>query len=177
MNIKDESLYQCLQKTGLRELPDAVTQQDNDKYTYLTAIVLTVRTNGMEAYCVAENDGAGLSVKHDYGPCAAIREIKAVYPVRKLDRSVVPDLRNDAEIKQYLCKSLYSTQEIDALLSTDGKSPEQIKSDRDKIFQYVVKASVDFSNRKKQETERVAEVKSYKSRIKKDVKGKSKGTD
>lgn len=177
MNIKEESLYQCLQKTGLRELPEAFSPADNDKYTYLSAIVLTARTNGMEAYCVAENDGTGLSVKHDYGPCAAIREIKAIYPVRKLDRSVVPDLRNDNEIKKYLCKNLYSTQEIETLLSRDGKSDERIKADREKVFQYVIKASVDFSNRKKQEAVRVAEVKSYKSRIKKDGKGKSQRAD
>lgn len=177
MNIKEESLYRCLQKTGLRELPEAITPTDNDKYTWLSAIVLTARTNGMEAYCVAENDGAGLSIKHDFGPCVAIREIKTIYPVRKLDRSVIPDLRNDNEIRQYLCKSLYSTQEIDALLSVDDKSDTQIKTDREKLFQYIVKASVDFSNRKKQEEARVAEVKSYKSRITKDGKRKSKRAD
>lgn len=168
---------QCLQKTGLRELPEALTYDENDKYTFLSAIVLTVRMNGMEAYCVAENDGTGLSIRHDFGPCIAIREITRIFPIQRLDRSIVPDLKNDAEIRQYLCKNLYSTQEIDALLAYDGKSKEQIKADREKIFQYIIKASVDFSNRQKREVERVAEVKSYKSRIKKDGKAGKKKAD
>lgn len=172
MNIKEISLQECLRKTGLRELPEPVAEGDYDRYTFLSAIVLTVRMNGTEAYCVAENDGTGLSIKHDFGPCSAIREITAVYPLQRLDRRVVPDLRTDEAIMQYLCKNKFSAEEIAALLSRDGKTDAQIKADRDKIRQYIVKTAVDENNRKKQEESRVAEVKSYKSRISKNGKRK-----
>lgn len=163
VTIKESSLQGCLQKLGLRALPK---QETGDRNNILQAVVLTRRTNGMESYCIAENDGSGkLAITKDFGPCAAIYSILAVYPIQSVDKKILPDFRSDKQIVDYLCKSIYNKEDIERLLSKEGKSPEQIKTDRKTVKDYVVKTAIDFEKRKAKEVERVAEVNAYTSRI------------
>lgn len=169
MTIKDETLQLCLQKAGLTELPEAISVDGSDGKTFMTAIALTLRSNGMESYCVVENDGMGKPfIKADFGPLAAVVEIKNIYPVQALDKSVLPPFKSDEDIVKYLCKSLYSEKEIRPLLNDNLKNKEQIAKDHATVKGYIVKAAMDFAKRKAAESERVKEIKTYKSRIKND---------
>lgn len=161
---KEESLQTALQKCGLRELPKAIKLEDTRMC--MSAIMLTKRVNGTEAYVYAENDGNGnLSIVADYGPCVAIYSIESIHPVKMLDKKIMPDLRSDKQIIEYLCKSAYDRSEIEPLLSKEGKTAEQIKADRETVRQYIGKVAVGFAKRQQAEAERVDEIKNYKSRI------------
>lgn len=161
---KEESLQLALQKTGLRKLPKAMKQDGTQ--TFLSAIVLTRRSNGTEAYAYAENDGDGKPhIKKDFGPCVTIASIEEVYPVQILDKKVIPDLRSDKQIMEYLSKGGYERSEIETLLSRADKTSEQINSDRNKVKQYVTRVAIECERRRAQEEERVAKIRSYKSRI------------
>lgn len=167
---KEESLQACLQKVGLRVLPPALEKGSND--SFLTAIVLTKRMNGTEAYCYAENDGDNKpSIKIDYGPSVSIASIEAVYPVQRIDSRVVPHLRNDEEIVQYLCKNRYDTADIEKLLDNAGKTSDMIEKDRATVRSYILKTAIEFKKLNAKEEERVEEIKNYSKRIK---NGKSK---
>ena len=164
IGIKEETLQMALQKTGLRELPKAL--KPSDMQTFLSAIVLTKRINGIESYAYAENDGdGGINIKEDFGPCVRIQSIESIHPVKTIDRKILPDLRSDKQIVEYLCKSRYDKNEIEGLLSKDGKTIEQIKEDRAIIKGYISKQAIDFAKRKDAEESRVNEMKSYKSRV------------
>lgn len=167
---KEESLIKCLNKVGLRELPPALEKGSAD--SFLTAIVLTKRMNGTEAYCYAENDGDNKpTIKIDYGPSIGIVEIVSVHPVQRIDSRVVPYLRNDEEIVQYLCKNRYNKDDIEKMLDDTNKTSDMIKKDRATVRSYILKTAIELQKLKVQEEERVEEIKNYSKRIK---NGKSK---
>lgn len=165
ITIKEASLQECLQVAGLIELPRSISPDEN--VAFMKAIVLTLRTNGQEAYCIAENDGDnGLSIVSDFGPSVAIRSIISIHPTQMIDKKVLPDFRSDKQIISYLCKSHYDNVLIERLLSKKDKTPEQIKADRDTIRGYVFKIAIEAAKKKENERERVENIKSYTSRIK-----------
>lgn len=162
---KEESLQQCLQKVGLRELPPALEKGSTD--SFLTAIVLTKRMNGTEAYCYAENDGDNKpTIKIDYGSSIGIVEIVSVHPVQRIDSRVVPHFRNDEEIVQYLCKNRYDKADIENLLDNTGKTSYMIEKDRATVRSYILKTAIEFQKLNAKEEERVEEIKNYSKRIK-----------
>ena len=174
MKNSEYTLGECLNKCGLRSLPDALTNSEQARW--INAIVL-VSKGGVEEYCIAKNDGNGKpSITHDFGVCRAITFIKNIYPIERLsDNDIIPRFKNDAEIVQYLCKSKYDRSEIELLLSVDGKSPEQIEADRSEINRRINDLALGAQKRKIAERKRVNEIKEFAESNQSQKKTKSNG--
>lgn len=152
MTQKELTLTECLSATGLRALPKPIAEGENK--IWLSGIAL-VSKGGLEEYCLVTSDIDGKpSVSRDFGACRAISRIISVHPIECFSGfDVIPPLKNDKSIVTYLCKSRHDPAKIEALLSTEGKSEEQIRSDRAVIDKLIKELA--FKNAKAKQAERV----------------------
>ena len=149
MNTEEYTLGECLSACGLRELPPKIGADCNQ--TWLRAICEVLKVGGRREYCLCENDGHGKPViKRDFGLCAAIVAVDAIYPFEFADRTIVPAFKSDAEIVHYLSKSKYDKAEIEALLEA---------GDREEIQRRIHEVALGAQKRKKSEEERVRKMK------------------
>lgn len=161
---KDESLQMCLQKTGLRALPKALSQGENK--IWINAIVL-VRKIGIENYCLATNNGFGLpQITQDFGPCIAITQIVSIHPIECVSGKFVPDLRSKQQIITFLVKNGHNEAVITELLNKDGKTPEQIKEDKAIVQGYINRAAVSLAKQELAERERCRNIREYAEKVK-----------
>ena len=137
MDSKTSTLGECLSATGLRSLPEPL--KDGEKKIWIEAIVL-VSKGGLEEYCLATNNGLGIpSISRDFGACRAISRIISVHPIEQFDgKNIIPTFKDDNAILIYLTKNAYPVAVIENLLKTDGKTEQEIKTDREIINKYVV---------------------------------------
>ena len=161
MTPQEETLQLALQETGLRALPSKITSGYNK--TWLRAIALVTKIGGRKEYCLCDNDGNGRPIiKRDFGACAAIVSIDDLFPYEETEKADIPVLKTDKQIITYLCKSKYDKAEIEALLSTEGKTKEQIAADRATIDGYIKDLAVGYQKRKSDEVRRVRNLKNKK---------------
>lgn len=162
MDSKSYTLGECLSATGLRSLPKPIAEGENK--IWLSGIAL-VSKGGMEEYCLVTSDIDGRpSVTRDFGVCRAISMIVAVYPVECYSGfDIIPPLKNDKSIVTYLCKNRHDTAEIEALLSSEGKSEEQASRDRALVGRYIRELAFRNAKAKQAERERVNKLKNYKA--------------
>lgn len=165
ITVKQETLQRALQLTGLSELPKPLTQSNNA--TWIRAIVLVTKLGGIQSYCLADNNGFGLpAIKHDLGPSKCIVSIDAIYPYEKLDKRFTPDLRSDKQIVEFLSRNGHNAASIEALLSKEGKSQDDITADRAIVKSYIYNAGIQLAKKTLDEEQRCAEIKQYTKRIK-----------
>lgn len=158
------TLQQALQDFGLRELPEEWNPAKSD---IIDGIALVSKIGGIRNYCKVAADGNGkLSVKRDYGKSLRIQEIEKVYAVHVIEKRFKPGLHNDNDILTFLRFSEHPREELESLLSTEGKTEEQIKRDRAIVDGYVQKATLDSAKQTLKEEERCKELKEYSKRIK-----------
>lgn len=160
MDNKSYTLGECLSATGLRALPKPIAEGENK--IWLSGIAL-VSKGGFEEYCLVTSDIEGRpSVSKDFGECRAINRFIAIYPVECYSGfDIIPPLKTDKSIVTYLCKSRHDPAEIEALLSTEGKSEEQIRKDRAVIDKYIKELAFRNAKAKQAERERVNKMKYY----------------
>lgn len=155
MTPLEETLQLALQDFGLRALPKE--WKPNAGAIFVDGIALVVKATGKEYARVANSDGK-ISIVRDYGRCSMVIAVEKYYAVNTIDKSAIPDLRSDKQIVQYLCKSVYDPAEIEALLSKEGKTPEQAKADRDEVKRRVNDLALKYQKRKLAEEKRVKNI-------------------
>lgn len=148
----DYTLVEALKAAHISVLPKAIMTEYNK--IWVNALCLVTKAGGRQGFCLCENDGNGNCViKQDFGTCATIIHIDTIFPYVEVDKKYIPDLRSDKQIIEFLCKSEHRRSDIEALLSKDGKTDEQIKADRATVKEYVNRLAL--KNAKMNEIERI----------------------
>lgn len=151
------TLQAALQVTGIVGLPKAI---DADyKGTWIKAICLVTKVTGRQNYVLADNDGNGNAViKRDFGSSATIARIDSIHPYEELDERFTPNLRGDEAKATFLAKKGYDAEEIANLQSTEGKSKEQIKADKETVKSYIDRVAVGMAKETLAEEARCQEI-------------------
>ena len=98
---KLESLKKCLEHANSFELPKEFDKDSGDYW--LKAIVLVKKHNMSENYAIAERNSQGKAiVVRDFGAISPLESIEKVYPYVILDKSLIPDFKDENEIKEYI---------------------------------------------------------------------------
>lgn len=144
ITIKDKTLQECLEKTGLRELPKPLQEGK----VWIDGIALVTRINGIESYVLVQNDGEGNpNVVRDFGPCVMIKKIETIYPLNVLDKRSLPDLRSNKAMLDFLVRFGHDKEKAVALLNKDEKTEDEIAADRaavkNSIFKIAIKLAKD----------------------------------
>lgn len=138
----NNGLLDALKAIGWPDLPNPIDA--NYKKRWIKAIVKVRKYNGSESYCIAVNDGNGKPhIIKDFGPTSIISNVISIHPYEETSKKLIPWFRTDRQIVSYLTKSDYDASEITALLSKDGKTPEQIKRDRDIVNGYIEQVAIE----------------------------------
>lgn len=132
----NNTLETALRVAQLGDLPPAI--DDVYKKHWLKAIVKIQRSNGETGYCLAVNDGNNKPrIIRDFNPTGIIVRVLSVHPYEETTRNIIPFFNTEAQVVKYLCKSDFKRPEIEALLSKEGKTPEQINADNEVIKGYI----------------------------------------
>lgn len=164
ISIKEDSLQQALQATGLRGLPKA--SSPTSKEIWLKGIALVSKFKGIKNYCLVDNNNGRPHLTRDFGPALHIISIDEIYPYEVLDKKNIPDLRSPEEIVKYLVSNGYQAEEIRNLLSKDGKSSDEVKKDKDIVKNYITIAAIKNAKIMAKERERCEKLRNFKDRIK-----------
>lgn len=144
-NIEEDSLTEALSYAKLNCLPNEWEERGG---VWTKAVVHVLKVNTTKNYAIAVNDGTGNpSIVKDFGSTSRIVLVDKIYPFYYLDSSYQPDLRNKADIINYLSNNGFQESDIKQLLSNkrkDGqeKTDDEKKSDREIVKKYVIKISV-----------------------------------
>lgn len=161
LTTKAITLQKELQATGLRDLPEEWTPESGD--IWINAIILCTKSNGLQEYVFAINDGNNRPIiKRDSGTPAAIKTYNKYYPVDKLEKRFVPALRSLAAQKEFLIKYGYSAKEMEILFSKDGKTAEQVDADRKTIKGYINRVALKLAQQTLAEEKRCRNIKKTK---------------
>lgn len=142
MKYMNNGLLDALKVAGCADLPKPI---DNAyKKTWIKAIVKVRKYNGTESYCLAVNDGSGETrIIRDFGSTAIIAEVVSIHPyVEAPAQNIIPHFVNDEQRVKYLHKFGYNDAKIEALLSEDGKSFDQVENDRAIVNSYIEIAAI-----------------------------------
>lgn len=132
----NNGLEESLRVAQIGDLPPEI-DKDYKKH-WLKAIVKIQRANGYIGYCLAVNDGnGGANIIRDFNPTGIIVNILSIHPYEEVTRNIIPRFANDAQVIKYLCKSDFKRSDVEPLLVTEGKTPEQIKADREIVKGYI----------------------------------------
>lgn len=166
MTPQDITMQECLSAVGLRSLPQKLDL--NDDRTWLRAIALVTKVGGRKEFCLCENDGKGHpNVKRDFGVCASIVQVCAIFPYEFADNTIVPTFKDDNEIIHYLTKSKYDRAEIEALLKA---------GDREEINRRINDLALSAQKSKIAEKKRCEEIKEFAQKAKEEKeKSRSNG--
>lgn len=132
----NNGLEEALRVAQVGDLPPEI-DKDYKKH-WLKAIVKIQRANGYIGYCLAVNDGnGGANIIRDFNPTGIIASILSIHPYEEATHNIIPRFANDAQVIKYLCKSDFKRSDVEPLLVTEGKTPEQIKADREIVRGYI----------------------------------------
>ena len=150
----NNGLEEALRVAQVGDLPPEI-DKDYKKH-WLKAIVKIQRSNGNIGYCLAVNDGNGdANIIRDFNPTGIIVNILSVHPYEEVTRNIIPRFANDAQVIKYLCKSDFNRSDVELLLATEGKTPEQIKADREVVRGYITQVATKQA-RALEETKRIS---------------------
>ena len=150
----NNGLEEALRVAQVGDLPPEI-DKDYKKH-WLKAIVKIQRSNGNIGYCLAVNDGnGGANIIRDFNPTGIIVNILSVHPYEEATRNIIPRFANDAQVIKYLCKSDFNRSDVELLLATEGKTPEQIKADREVVRGYITQVATKQA-RALEETKRIS---------------------
>lgn len=150
----NNGLEEALRVAQVGDLPPEI-DKDYKKH-WLKAIVKIQRSNGNIGYCLAVNDGnGGANIIRDFNPTGIIVNILSVHPYEEATRNIIPRFANDAQVIKYLCKSDFKRPDVELLLATEGKTPEQIKADREVVNGYIMQVATKQA-RELEETKRIS---------------------
>lgn len=156
MESKNEqiSLTECLSLSRITELP----KEWDGKRIWLKTIVKVTKCDNSKNYALADNNGRNKpSIMRDFGNCARIVSIDAIYPTYYMSENQKPDLRNKADIVEYLYHAGYNKENVEFLLGTVGKNGEdktdaEKKADKETVKMWVnevaIKMQLDVLNEK-----------------------------
>ena len=137
----NNGLEEALRVAQIGDLPPAI--DETYKRHWLKAIVKIQRSNGEIGYCLAVNDGNDKPrIIRDINPTGVIVKILSVHPYEESTRNIIPFFNTQEQVIKYLCKGDFRRPEIEALLATEGKTPEQINADNEVIKDYIRQVAV-----------------------------------
>lgn len=139
--MMNNTLETALRVAQLGDLPPAI--DDAYKKHWLKAIVKIQRSNGEIGYCLAVNDGNNKPrIIRDFNPTGIIVRVLSVHPYEESTRNIIPSFRSDEQILNYFRKTDFKREEIESLLSKEGKTSEQIKADRELLNSYITQVAI-----------------------------------
>lgn len=134
-------LEEALSIARLGDLSPAIDEKYRKQW--IKAIVKVQRSNGSTGYCLAVNDGSDKPlIVRDLCPNGIIVNILSIHPYEESSDNIIPHFKSDAQVVKYLCKNRYDRAEVERLISLEGKTPEQIKADRDILKGYIRAAAM-----------------------------------
>ena len=137
----NNTLESALRVAQIGDLPLAI--DETYKKHWLKAIVKIQRSNGETGYCLAVNDGNNKPrIIRDFNPTGIIVRVLSVHPYEESTRNIIPFFNTEEQVIKYLCKSDFKRSEVEALLSKEGKSKEQIEADKEQIKGYIRQVSM-----------------------------------
>lgn len=132
----NNGLEEALRVAQTGDLPLAI--DETYKKHWLKAIVKIQRSNGETGYCLAVNDGNDKPrIIRDFNPTGIIIRVLSVHPYEESTRNIIPFFNTEEQVIKYLCKGDFRRPEIEALLTTEGKTLEQINADNELIKGYI----------------------------------------
>jgi hypothetical protein len=160
------NLEECLKAAGIAVLP-AVADSSNEK-TWVQAVALVKKVDGTKNYAIVRRvaDGGSPELRRDFGRQAAISEIVEVYPYVTMNRKVLDRFREQDNLMMVLtsrCGLSYS--DATALIATDGKSEDKLKTDRETVKQLTWDAAARHSIELDAEEARCAEKEAEAARL------------
>lgn len=130
----DSALSECLNAAGLVCLP----QRMGDMPKRWLKAIAKVQTYAGISYAIVANNGLKPVIRQTFGRSSAILGILELYPYEYFSTKMdFPHLKTNDEIICYLLNFGHKEEDIRPLLSTDGKTPEQIVSDRGKVYDFI----------------------------------------
>lgn len=138
----NNGLLDALKEIGWPDLPQAIGK--GYKKTWIKAIVKVRKYSGAESYCLAVNDGNDKPrIIRDFGPAAIIAEVLSIHPYEESEKNIIPRFKSDEQIFKYLTKGNFKAEEIAPLLSTEGKTSEQVEADRKQLNGYIKQVAME----------------------------------
>lgn len=139
----NNGLLDALRAIGWPDLPKAI--DSTYKKIWLRAIARVQRINGDIGYCLVANNGSSMpKIIRDFSPTGMICKVLSIHPYEDSPRrNIIPNFVNESHILKYFRKTKYKQSEIEALLSKDGKTPEQIKADIKTLNGYIEKVAIE----------------------------------
>lgn len=142
--IEEESLMDALSYSRVTQLG----KEWGGRRPWVKAIVKVEKCDNSRNYALAENDGTGKpNITRDFGNCARIVKVLAIYPTYILKDTDTPNLKNKSEIVRYLSSGGYDADETTALLAdTDSegnpKTQEKLAEDQALVKSRVIALAV-----------------------------------
>lgn len=91
INVKEESLVNCLSYIGLRDLPKEWDKEN----VYILAVGLVSKSDGTFNYVALRKDKNGKDkIVKDFGNIAALCKIEKVFPYRYLSSEYIPSFKS-----------------------------------------------------------------------------------
>lgn len=163
----NKALEECLQAAGLTCMPEPLMPTAD--VIWIRGIA-KLRTAYGETFAIVENDGYKPIIKQIFGPSAAILGVVEVYPYMQVSKRYYPTFINDGQIKQFLMRNKFDEATIDKLLSTYGKTQQQIADDRmeirRKINEIVYRMAAEIQDDDKRQIQKHNDGKAIKERTK-----------
>lgn len=155
MTSKEYSKLQVLDVAKIGNLPPLA--DETDKRIWSTAVGLVRKVNGSENYVLLSKDANGIKIQQDFGTISQIVEIVEIRPYDFIQYKHVPHFSTDGEIIKYLTHYKFNEDEIKSLLSSENKTDDQIKTDREIIKKYIESVVVRIDEEEKAEIARVCQ--------------------
>lgn len=134
MKSEDISLVDALSYSAKISLPEEYDEKKGA--IWVLAIIHVTKCNGKSSYAIAKNNGYGIpEIIKDFGAIAKVQKVNHIYPYFYLNNTNLPDLRNHADIVNYLSYKGYDSDEVKLLLGTvkeDGTPKTKDEKEKDK---------------------------------------------
>lgn len=124
--IEEKALWEALEYCKCHELPDEL----KDGEIFVKAIVKVLKSNSMEGFCIAVNDGTGKpDIKKSFGSVAQIVQVLSIHPLSVLDRNYVPSFGNIDDVTNFLLRRGENYEYIKSLVDSDKtEDKEKLKA-------------------------------------------------
>lgn len=137
-NILKESMVDAMSFARVSDL-----NEWDGKKVWIQAVVKVTKCDGSSNYAVANNNGNGKpSIIKDFGNMAAIVRIENIYPSVYLNNGDIPNFRMKKDVASYLVYNGFNEEEVNQLMSSEGKSAEEIKADNENLKSMVYQTEI-----------------------------------
>lgn len=143
--------------------------KDRQGCWWIKALGIVRKVNMLRSYAILEQDVDGIKIKHLFGSQAQVVAIEEIFPYEEMERRFIPKLKSDEDTVRFLYREYQDEEGLRALLSSEGKTIEEVKRDRQTIRNLVLRLAIKYGketvtdeSRYRREYERKEKQRSYK---------------